>query len=389
MAPTDQDSEDSGTSSEEETSRNRSRSPPEEVLIRKQERKKKTLERPVTGKHHTQYITKKGKKKQQQAQKRKRRESYSDSDHSPARKKPVSSSSHQESQRRQRVDNHPSTEMPVKTRTGKRSEAPGSGSSGSTKNAAKKAKANPKDDDSYANITEGSSLASGNTTELAERKIYQKKIDKMQKELTEYLARKQNGGKGKKRKLTDMEKLAFQTAKHQLFKKIKFSWQGALKNHTRWVMNYIQPKELQDLPQEFKVQAQDIWIQRYEDFVRQGLNDKHNDIKQEMKKVYVPPDGREADDFNPHGLPFSANLVEDLVLRIGMGDGDENQEENLNLWKLLVDKVIPKVRIHKLTAGIRKLAIAIVMLTNCILCLRLPPTKLGVRHIGISTIIPC
>ena len=87
-----------------------------------------------------------------------------------------------------------------------------------------------------------------------------------------------------------MEKLAFQTAKHQLFKKIKFSWQGALKNHTRWVMNYIQPKELQDLPQEFKVKGQDIWIERYEDFVRQGLNDKHNDIKQEMKKVYVPPD---------------------------------------------------------------------------------------------------
>ena len=310
MAPTDQDS-DSGDSTEEESSRNRP--PPEAILIQKQARKKKTLERPVTGKHHTQYISKKGKKKQQQAEKRKRQESDSDSDHSPARKKPVSSRSHRESQRRQRVDNHPNTEM-VKTRNGKRSGDTESGSSGSAKKKAKKTKGNPKDDESYANVTEASSLASGNTTELAERKIYQKKIDAMQKELTEYLSRKKNGGKGKKKKLTDMEKLVFQTAKHQLFKKIKFSWQGQLKNHTRWVMNYIQPKELQDLPQEFKVKGQDIWIERYEDFVRQGLNDKHNDIKQEMKKVYVPPDAKVGDDFNPHGLPISANLIEDLVM---------------------------------------------------------------------------
>ena len=200
MAPTDQDSDsgDSTGSTEEESSRNRP--PPEEVLIRKQARKNSTLDRRVTGKHHTQYITKKGKKKQQQTQKRKRRESDSDSDHSPVRKKPVSSSSHQESQRRQRVDNHPSTEMPgLPLRSGKRPAE--SGSSGFAKKKAKKAKGNPKDDDSYANITEGSSLASGNTTELAERKIYQKKTDKMQKELTEYLSRKKNGGKGKKKKV--------------------------------------------------------------------------------------------------------------------------------------------------------------------------------------------
>ena len=137
-----------------------------------------------------------------------------------------------------------------------------------------------------------------------------------------------------------METAVFNCSKQKLWKVVKTNCPRTLDQNTRWVMRILNPDVLYGWPDdEMKEEACELWIERYREEVRLGLIDKMGYVKEQLIKKFVGP----GDKWNPHGLPETATEVEELVLRLGMGDEDPDHEAKRTKWLKLNDHMIPAV----------------------------------------------
>ena len=83
-------------------------------------------------------------------------------------------------------------------------------------------------------------------------------------------------------------------------------------------MKWIGPPELAGMPDVIRVNAEHIWIQRFKEFVRRGLNDKRNGIRQTLLPLITTAIADEAKGENagPIVIPTDAATIEKLICGI-------------------------------------------------------------------------
>ena len=172
----------------------------------------------------------------------------------------------------------------------------------STRSASAK-KDKPEQEESDAETTAISTLASGSSDEVrkqeAKKELLQEKLDKMNDELSEYQDKKGKGGQNL------METRVFETAKKFLFKMVKYTNDDFIGSHIDWVIKYVNPKELQEFEEFPKLhkRATAIWHKRYANAVRTGINAKHNELRGSFIKTHA--DMKE-ENWNPDDLPATS-----------------------------------------------------------------------------------
>ena len=254
-----------------------------------------------------------------------------------------------QSQKQQRIDNHPnSSEMAPKLRGGR-------GAAGSVKrtsrsvagmSTASNSKRNKqgRDDESECNTTITGTLASGTTSSGPNIDHLWKKIQQWTEELVDYNGKKKpmprNVGD-----MTHMEAHIQNAAKKHLFKITKFTDKDKLYNHTKITIKLVNPSDLVDFinanDPELLRKAYDVWIKRYNPFVRMGLNARHNDLKSSLMKAFEEM----TTDWNPNGLPETGEEMEKLAFRLGCTEGkDEDWQVNIQKLMAASDILLPKVR---------------------------------------------
>ena len=288
------------------------------------------------------------------------------------------------SQKHQRVTNHPSMAPPKpKKKT----------TAGGSKTAKKKSKKQrPGVEDSEADETEVSTLGSHTVSEAkrkeARKEILRDKLDKMQNELTEYL-----DAKSKKGLTTSMESRVNECARKFLFKMTKFTTDSMIADHVDWVIDYLNPSELEEFEEfpDLHKKALNIWHRRYSDAVRTGLNSTSNQKRQDFIKLFAK---MPENNFNPDNFPLTGEDMEALVFRKGMGDKDKDHQARIGQWANVIDILLPKVSdpeapIDESEARVADCHANTPLFSVAALCLRLPPTTFGSPSIGVARIRSC
>ena len=298
-------------------------------------------------------------KQTQQSQKKKKKKSSSrvsedeslnhdfDEDRSYHRHPPSDDYLH--SQKQQRINNHPST---ISMGKPPRKRAGTSNSAANLRNT--KARASNSEEEATDVSTLGTGSGSGDpggpgssgseSTRENEKSKLTNTLIKWNKDLAVFLTEPLSKKRSSKDK-TMMENQVENCAKHMLFKSAKFSCEQLHAKRVQWVREFLQPQELDAFKEhpDLEAQAIEIWDKRYGEFVRLGLNAKHNDLRSSLMKVFEDMDEGGAN-WNPKGLPLEAKEVESLILRLGCGSGDKDRDENISKLAALADEMLPKVR---------------------------------------------
>ena len=145
---------------------------------------------------------------------------------------------------------------------------------------------------------------------------------------------------------TNMDNMVLRIANKKCFALVKAVDEKTLKNATAWCRKRIKPEILEDLHPKIRKDAIACWEKRYCDFVRIGLNDRKNNIQQEMRKLLLllfGEDPEAADD-----IPIDPDLILELVKREGLvkEKGGPNKEDlalRQAQFDLIVDLFMPKI----------------------------------------------
>ena len=105
-----------------------------------------------------------------------------------------------------------------------------------------------------------------------------------------------------------------------------------------WVFNWIKPKEFQGMPAHIHKPALETWILRYQDEVRRGINDKRNNIQQEMPKVIRKKLAENKEEV----LFWEPEEVWNLILRKNLTGTSAEAQANRAKYDFFVDEVVPK-----------------------------------------------
>ena len=174
-------------------------------------------------------------------------------------------------QQSQRVKNHPNNKMSGR----KTSRSSNKGRRGRDKRPKRGAELSDGEDEPQESLASSSG---------SQREMCQKVIMDLNAEVARYNGRDKSKKNRKDR--TDMDKLAYSTAKHEFYKIAKYLNDKSMGRAGKWIFEYIQPKEFDGWPEDVLEIARKAWITRYKDEIRRGVNDKRTSIQQEMLKLY-------------------------------------------------------------------------------------------------------
>ena len=264
-----------------------------------------------------------------------------DSDQSPKRR-PLSQIFHQQ-RHENRIANHPSTNMPPKTRQGSKSAK-------SVDKSAKKSKRTPnKDPPKHKKDSEDYDSDSSSSKNDTSQSKYAKMDSESATEVRATLkARYQLVMQEKKHKTTpeklysDYQKIVKKNAQQVLFKGLKFFKNEVehVEAGARFLLPYVKQPHFEDLQGTDLKMSEAIWVHEHADIIRVAINKRRNYAKDEMCKVMkkVFAEGKE------HEYPTPED-VEDLVLRRGFDDweNDADHEKMMVKFTNMVDFCIAKV----------------------------------------------
>ena len=259
------------------------------------------------------------------------------------------------SQKHQRVSHHPNS-LNMSGRGGKKKRAPSSAAGGRT---SKRGKANSKRDEDYDDdTTANSTLASGSESSGSGKGGSGDNKEKRRNNC-EFIIKHMMVKASEKRSVeSDMDKNVFSKAKHQLFKKTKFTHGNKIKKgepttkleaDCEWLLHHMSTdeykkfEEFPDLLDEYVV----WWVKLHKDTVRVGLNKKHNEIRGCILDSFADiPDNAGEAKWNPDGLPETGKDMEDILFNRVFGSKVPKPDKEVSMRQLVAvtDILMPKVR---------------------------------------------
>ena len=333
-----EDRSDSNTDSDSEQEENR---PPAKIEIADWKKKRREREQRIQREEEE--------RREQEARDRRRQRELEDSHGSGKKRKkkqPVlesededsyktvpSSEEHLHSQKHQRVSNHPSM-----TNTKKKTKKSGAATGKSNKQLWNgKSKVEDSETETTDVSTLGSIAVSESKKKEARKEVLREKIEKWQNDLTEYSLKK------KKKKDNVLAARFSECSRKFLFKVTKFTHDNLINEHIDWIIEHLDPSELQDFAEfpQLQDKAMDLFRKMFSDEVRTGLNTANNNKRGDFIKFFKE---MPEDNFNPTKLPLTGKAVEDLIFRRGMGAKDEFPIVRTAEWAALIDEVVPEVR---------------------------------------------
>ena len=149
---------------------------------------------------------------------------------------------------------------------------------------------------------------------------------------------------------TPRQKAVYKCAKTELSQKIKFIYYDdeKLTKATRWVMNKLQPEELEGLEDDALEEKEAEWIAKYRDFVRLGLNEYRNYCQGEVKMLF-----EKLCESDPNLIPTKEEMLK-LAMREGLeiqtldkdgnyvGPGTPPDDADRKAWEAKLDCYLDK-----------------------------------------------
>ena len=213
-----------------------------------------------------------------------------------------------------------------------------------------------RDEDCEDDTTVSSTLASGSDNSGSGNGSFDEDTEAKRKWCESKLKEMLNLASEKRRGKSEMDKAIEMKAKHQLFKKTKFTHghpykKGEsvtkLEKDSEWLLNHINPDDYRKFDDFPKLQQEyvDCWIKLYKDVIRVGLNKKHNDVRSSILDCFAKiPDAAGAEQWNPDNLPVKGKEMEDLLFNRGFAKKEPNREDNGKKLAAITDLLMPKVR---------------------------------------------
>ena len=287
--------------------------------------------------------------------KKKKKQRKLESDEEESYKSVPRSEEYLHSQKHQRISNHPNCLNMGGNNTTKKKRAARPASTSNKK--AKQGRAKAKRDEDYEDdTTVSSTLGSGSAGSGSGSGSFDEDLEAKRKWCEAKLKEMMRLASEKRRKRTEMVKFIESKAKHQLFKKTKFTHgdpykkdeaMTKLEKDSEWLLNHINPDDYRKFDDFPKLQQEyvDCWIKLYKDVIRVGLNKKHNDVRSSILDCFAKiPDAAGAEQWNPDNLPVKGKEMEDLLFNRGFAKKEPNREDNGKKLAAITDLLMPNVR---------------------------------------------
>ena len=258
------------------------------------------------------------------------------------------------SQKHQRISNHPNYQnVGGRTKQRKRPAVSAATSKKKARNGGGKSK---RDEDYEDDTTVSSTLASGSDNSGSGNGSFDEDTEAKRKWCESKLKEMLNLASEKRRGKSEMDKAIEMKAKHQLFKKTKFTHghpykkgesKTKLEKDSEWLLNHINPDDYRKFDDFPKLQQEHVecWVNLCKDIIRVGLNKKHNDIRSSILNYFADiPDEGKAEKWNPDDLPETGKEMDDLFFIKGFAKKDPKRKDNGDKLAAVTDLLMPKVR---------------------------------------------